>query len=141
MKFASKILALALLATPILAVAQLASTQRIVAQVPFEFMVANKYVPAGECTVQRAGMDNSILLVRNFAAGRGLFTPTNPGSTKKAAANYALVFHKYGDLHVLAGIKIAGSTATIELPKSKAEKELQARNMVATEEILLASLR
>jgi hypothetical protein len=50
------------------------------------------------------------------------------------------VFHKYGNLRVLAGVKIAGSNSTIELPKSKAEIEL-AKNTVPTEEILLASLR
>jgi hypothetical protein len=141
MKYAKKMLALMLLATPIVAVAQLSSSQTIVTQVPFEFMVANKYVPAGECIVQRAGMNSSVLVVRNFAAGRGAFSQTIPGDTKKPATAYALVFHKYGDLHVLAAVKIAGSSATIELPKSKAEMELQAKNVVPTEEILLASLR
>jgi hypothetical protein len=140
MKYAKKMLALALLAMPILAAAQMTSAERIVAQVPFEFMVANKYVPAGQCTVQRTAIDNAVLVVRNEGAKVGLLTMTRPGSTKQAASSYALVFHKYGTLHVLAGIKIAGSTATYELPKSKAEIEL-AKNTVPTEEILLASLR
>jgi hypothetical protein len=141
MRYAKKMLALVLLATPILVVAQLASDQQIVARVPFEFMVANKYVPAGECIVQRAGMNSSVLVVRNFAAGKGAFSQTIPGGTKKAATNYALVFHKYGDLHVLAAVRIAGSRTTVELPKSKAEMELQAKNKVPTEEVLLASVR
>lgn len=140
MKYGKKMLALMLMATPIAAIAQLSSTQRIVAQVPFEFMVGNKYVPAGACTVQRANMNNDVLIVRNDVANVGFFTPTQPGSTRRAATSYALVFHKYGNLYVLAGVKIAGSTATIELPKSKAEIEL-AKNATPTEEILLASLR
>jgi hypothetical protein len=140
MKYAKKMLALVLMATPIVALAQLPSSQKLVTQVPFEFMVGNKYVPAGACIVQRADMNNGVLIVRNDAAKVGWLTPTHPGSARSVSTSYALVFHKYGNLHVLAGVKIAGSNSTIELPKSKAEIEL-AKNTVATEEILLASLR
>lgn len=141
MKYAKRALALTLIVLPILAAAQLPSNQRIVAQVPFEFMVNNKYVPAGECIVERAGMSIShVLIVRNVAAKVGLFAPAASRDAKHVSTSYALVFRKYGDLRVLAGIRIAGSNATYELPKTKAELEV-AKNAVPTEEILLASLR
>lgn len=141
MKYAKRVLALTLVVLPVLAVAQLASTQRIVTQVPFEFMVNNKYVPAGQCVVQRAYENNNqILIVRSDKGKVGVFVMATNATTKRVATSYALVFRKYGDLRVLAGVKIAGSNATYELPKSKAELEL-AGNTVPTEEILLASLR
>ena|ERR1700757_3237018 len=142
MKYAKKMIALTLVLIPVLVAAQLASDQRIVAHVPFEFMVGNKWVPAGECTIQRLDMNNhSTLAIRNVGAKIGLLTSTLPGSSKKAADTYALVFHKYGNQYFLAGVKVAGSRATYEVPKSKAEAELIAQNAAPTEEILLASLR
>jgi hypothetical protein len=46
---------------PLLATAQLNSTQKIVAQVPFEFAVGSKIVPSGEWIVQSATMDGRVL--------------------------------------------------------------------------------
>ena len=140
MKYAKKMIALMLVLVPVLVAAQLSSDQRIVANVPFEFMVGNKWVPAGECTIQRLDMNSRALAIRNVGAKIGLLTSTLPGNSKKPADTYALVFHKYGNQHFLAGVKVAGSTATYELPKSKAETEI-AQNAAPTEEILLASLR
>jgi hypothetical protein len=48
MKFATRILALTVTLLPILAAAQLGSSDKIVFQVPFQFTVANKVVPAGQ---------------------------------------------------------------------------------------------
>jgi hypothetical protein len=141
MKYAKRILALTLIMLPVLAAAQLSSSQKIVAQVPFEFMVANKHVPAGECSVQLAIAGGRTLMIRNVAAKVGLFSMANPGETKKAASAYALVFHKYGDQYFLTGIKLAAERTTYRLPESKAEAEIRAQNVPATEEILVASLK
>jgi hypothetical protein len=121
MKYAKRMLALTLIMLPVLAAAQLTATQKIVAQVPFEFMVANKHVPAGECSVQ--------------------FSMANPGETKNPASTYALVFHRYGDQYFLTGVKLAAERTTYRLPESKAEAEIRAQNVPATEEILVASLK
>ena len=59
MKYAKRMLALALIALPILAVAQMVSSTRIVGQVPFSFMVGNKHVPAGQCTIDGDDMPPS----------------------------------------------------------------------------------
>jgi hypothetical protein len=141
MKYAKKMLALALLATPILAVAQMGSNTKIVGQVPFAFLVGNMHVPAGECTVQLATNGGRILLIQNVGAQVGLFTPTMPDVAMKASGNYALVFHKYGDQAFLTGIKLAGDRTIYRIPQSRAETELRAQNVTATEEILLASAK
>jgi hypothetical protein len=141
MKYAERMLVLTLVALPILALAQMGSSTRIVGQVPFPFMVGNKYVPAGECTVEPATQGARTLLIRNVDARVGLFTPAMPGMAKKASGSYALMFHKYGDQAFLTGIKLAGDRTIYQIPESRAEAELRAQNVTATEELLLASAK
>jgi hypothetical protein len=141
MKRTMWILALTLTMLPTLAAAQLHSNERIVAQVPFEFTVANKIVPAGEYSVRSAVQDGSVLMIQNVGAKVGLMTGNFLDETKKPADNYVMVFKKYGTQHFLWQIRIKGSRAICRLPESKAEKELLAQKVNATEEILLASLQ
>jgi lipid-binding SYLF domain-containing protein len=124
-----------------MAAAQLNSSTRLVAQVPFEFMVANKIVPAGECEVQAFTMDGQTLVIRNAEAKVGLFSRSSQAEGKQNASNYAMVFKHYGDRYFLSGIKLQGSKITYRLPESKVEAELRAQNVSATEETLRASLK
>jgi len=140
MKYAKQMLALALTLLPALAAAQLHSGDRILAQVPFEFMVANKPVPAGEYIVQPATMDGRTLVIRNTTARLGMFSQASLSEGRKAAA-YTLVFHKYGAQYFLVGMTLAGERITYRLPESKTEAELRAQNVPVAEEILVASLK
>ena len=123
-------------------VAQMASSTRIVGQVPFPFMVGNKHVPpAGRCMIEPATDGARTLVIRNVGAKVSLFTSATPTQAKKASGSYALVFHKYGDCAFLTGIKLAGDRTIYQIPESRAEAELRARNVTATEETLLASAK
>lgn len=133
--------ALALTVLPGLAVAQLKSGERITAKVPFQFVVSNKIVPAGTYQVTSAAMTGRTLSIENAGAKVGLFLPASRTESKTNAASYALVFKKYGNQHFLSQIKLAGSRIMYRLPESKAEAELRAQNVAASEEILLASLK
>jgi hypothetical protein len=141
MKYAKKMFALALVALPILAVAQMASTTKIVGQVPFPFMVGNKHVPAGQCTVEPVADGGRTLMIRNVGAKLSLFTTAAPLQAKKASGSYALVFRKYGDEAFLTGIRLAGDRTVYQIPESRAEAELRAQNVTSTEEALLASTK
>ena len=141
MKYAKRMLALALIALPILSVAQMVSSTRIVGQVPFPFMVGNKQVPAGRCTIQPATDGGRILAIRNVGAKVSLFAAATPTQAKKAPGSYALVFHKYGHRAFLTSIKLAGDRTIYEIPESHEEAELRAQNITATEETLLASAK
>jgi hypothetical protein len=124
-----------------LAGAQLMGNSRIGAQVPFEFVVANKINPAGEYVVQAATMDRTLLTMRDTNSKVNIFLPTSLAETSKAADSYALVFSQYGDQYFLSGIKLQGSKIAYNLPESRAEAELRAQNVSAKEVILLASLK
>jgi hypothetical protein len=141
MKHANWLVVVTLVALSGMAAAQLDSSTRVVAQVPFEFMVANKIVPAGECEVQAITMDGKTLVIRNAKAKVGLFSPSSQSESKQGASHYALVFKHYGDRYFLSGIELQGSKITYRLPESKVEAELRAQNVSATEETLRASLK
>ena len=141
MKHANWLVVVTLVLLSGMAAAQLNSSTRVVAQVPFEFMVANKIVPAGECEVQAITMDGQTLVIRNAEAKVGLFSRSSQAEGKQNASNYAMVFKHYGDRYFLSGIKLQGSKITYRLPESKVEAELRAQNVSATEETLRASLK
>jgi hypothetical protein len=141
MKHAKWLVVVTLVVLSGMAAAQLIGSSKIVAQVPFEFMVANKIVPAGECVVEAFTMDGNTLVIRNAEAKVALLSRSSQSEGKQDASNYALVFKHYGDRYFLSGIKLQGSNITYRLPESKVEAELRARNASATEETLLASLK
>jgi hypothetical protein len=124
-----------------MAAAQLIGSTKVVAEVPFEFMVANKIVPAGECFVEAATMDGKTLVIRNTEAKVALLSTSSQSEGKQEASHYALVFKHYGDRYFLSAIKLQGSNITYRLPESKVEAELRAQNAPATEETLRASLK
>jgi hypothetical protein len=123
-----------------MAAAQLIGSTKVVAEVPFEFMVANKIVPAGECFVEAATMDGKTLVIRNTEAKVALLSTSSQSEGKQEASHYALVFKHYGDRYFLSAIKLQGSNITYRLPESKVEAELRAQSVSATEESLRASL-
>jgi hypothetical protein len=141
MKNATRMLILTLTMLPLLAAAQLKTSDKIVTQVPFEFVLGNKVIPAGQCIVQFATMDGKVLTIRNSDAAVSLFSTAMLDETRKPSGHYSLVFNKYGDRYFLSAMKLAGTRTIYRLPASKAEAELRAQNVPATEETLLASLK
>jgi hypothetical protein len=141
MKHVKKIIVGMLLLVPVIAAAQLTTSDSVVAQMPFRFMVANQYVPAGECIVQKADANGRTLVVHNVGANVSMFALTSANESKTAAPAYALVFHKYGTRYFLSGLRVADARTTYSLAESKAEAELRAQNVTATEQIVLASLK
>lgn len=141
MKSAKWMLPVTLMLLSGLMAAQSLTSSHIVAQVPFDFMVNNKIIPAGECTVQSADMDARVLTIRNVAAKKGLFAPSSHGEENKSADSTVLVFKRYGNLYFLSEIRLEGSNRTYKLSESRAEAELRAQNVPASEQTLLASLK
>lgn len=139
MRYAKWIVAVMLVALSSLAIGQRLDSKTIVTQVPFEFMVANKTMPAGECVVQAFTMDGNTLLIRNAAAKVGVLATSSQSESKLDASHYALVFEHYGDRYFLTGIKVEHSKTTYHLPVSKVQAELRAQSAAMTEEIVLAS--
>jgi hypothetical protein len=141
MKYAARMLAIAVTMVPLLASAQWGQSNKVVAQVPFQFRAGNQIIPAGECTVQAGSTFGNSLLVRNWEAKAGQFTMPVTSQTATPSATTALVFHKYGERYFLAGVKVKGSQIVYLMPEGKAESELRAQNIPASQEVLLARLK
>jgi hypothetical protein len=124
-----------------MAVAQLMTSATIVAEVPFQFTVANKVVPAGECEVRAITTDGRTLVIRNTEAKVSLVSMFSQTEGKQTASGYALVFNRYGDRYFLSGIQLRGSLVTYRLPESTVEAELRAATAEPTQETLLAVLK
>lgn len=140
MKRASWILAMTVTVISGAGMAQTAGGSRMVTQVPFEFVVGNKIVPAGEWSVQSASIAGQELMIRNYNAKIGMYSTISQNEMKERAASSALVFKRYGDQYFLSEIRLKGSTKTYRLPESKAEAELRAQK-VFSEKILLAAVK
>ncbi len=122
--------------------AQSLTNSRVVAQVPFDFMVNNKYIPAGECVIRAAGMDGQVLAIRNFDARKSALAPSSHvEEANKIADSTVLVFKRYGGQYFLSEIRLEGSNVTYKLPTSRAEVELRAQNAPASQQTLFASLK
>jgi hypothetical protein len=136
MKYATRMLAIVITLMPLLASAQLGSSDRLVANVPFQFRAGKMLIPAGECAVQRANMHSRTLVIGNWGAKVGLFANPSIAEAAEISSTNAMVFHKYGDRYFLTSIKLKGSKAVYHLHESKAEAELRAQNVPVSQEIL-----
>ncbi len=123
---------------PMLAAAQIQPGTKLVAQVPFDFMIGGKAVPAGALSVERAVPGSATLSMRNRDANVNIFCGAAQVESKTPAADNILVFNKYGHHYFLAQVKIEGSKTTYKLPQSPAEAEFRAQNSQAPQEVLLA---
>ena len=141
MKYATRMLAIVVTVMPLLASAQLGTRDRLVANVPFQFRAGEMLIPAGECAVQRASMNSSTLVIGNWGAKVGLFANPLIAEATETSRTNAMVFHKYGDRYFLTSIKLKGSKAVYRLHESKAEAELRAQNVPASQETFLALLK
>jgi hypothetical protein len=141
MKTAKWMLPVTMLLLSGLMAAQSLTNTRMVAQVPFDFTVNNKVIPAGECTAKALSMDAPTLVINNFEARKSVMIQSTRDIANAASTESVMVFKQYGDRYFLSSIRIEGSKWVYELPESNLEKELRAQNQTASETVLLASLR
>ena len=106
------------------------SNMRLTANIPFEFSVGNKVLPAGEYTVTYIFEDVAQIRSEDCSESQSFFTiPAQAGARRNESS---LVFHRYGDQYFLSTIWAAGYDTGRELRKPDAERELiRARSAVA----------
>jgi len=112
----------ALGALALLAAASAFGQQKVRADIPFEFSLANKVMPAGHYDISRTP---GMVLVRNYAARVGAFCQANSldgGATGNPKSR--LTFNRYGGKYFLAEVWTSPATAPgAGLVKSKTERE------------------
>ena len=88
------------------------------ANVPFDFIVNGKTLPAGPYTIEKGS--GAILMIRSreLKQGVGVIAPRVEFNNDSKPH---LIFRRYGNQYFLA--QVIGDSSANELPKSKAERE------------------
>lgn len=107
---------------------------KLTADVPFDFTVSDKKLPAGKYSISRAQTSNGDLVLQIVSADgqKNISRLTIPVITHKPMNQGTLVFNRYGNDYYLSEVWPAGGSTGRELPKSRTEREL-ARKAVETQ--------
>ena len=114
---------------------------RLIANIPFQFNVGDKTLPAGEYIVTQVNpaSDHAVLQLRSQNGNDGVVIQMN-NLTGKANQHARMVFHRYGSQYYFAEIWTGGDGNGLQATKTKAERTLSqelARGQQAAETIAL----
>lgn len=120
-----------------------AQSDRQTVNVPFDFIVADKAMPAGQYILERNKRDNDTVWTitsKDTGASRKVFL-TSPNQSLDPAAKTKLVFHRYETYNFLTSFTVAGSNTGRELLMSDRERNLGEKLLAQRETIILTSGR
>ena len=105
------------------ALPQSAQTQKLLANIPFAFIVGAKSLPAGRYTIAvlNPTSDQRVLQVRSIDGRFTAITLTTPviGNESKKGK---LTFRRYGNQYFFAQAQMAGESTSLAAAKSRAER-------------------
>ena len=98
---------------------------RLIANIPFEFKVGNKTLPAGEYAVSQVNpaSDRVVLQLRRKDGSASALVQMN-SVIGKAQESAKLIFHRYGNSYFFAQAWVDGETFGLEAPKSRVERAI-----------------
>jgi len=127
----SIVILLAVVALSTAAVSAQQSTRRIVANIPFNFTVGDKDMPAGTYSVQATSTGSEILRIsgtKNSESAVRLSSSLHRNTYGKGK----FVFHRYQDQYFLSEIWASGEADGRQLLKSNREKTVQREQQLAS---------
>ena len=103
--------------------AQSASSQKLIANIPFAFNVGSKTLPAGRYTITLLSptSDRRVIQLRS-ADGSSTAMVLTLRVNAKAAEDARVVFRRYGDSYFFAQAQLADDPTSLNTPKSRAER-------------------
>lgn len=114
-----------LLSLLLVAGSAIAQTVHVRANIPFNFAVGSKTLPAGTYDVGTIdGRDSKMLLLQARDGNSSMIVGSNAAENFKPADKTKLVFNQYGSRYFLSEIWVDGATRGRQLPKTSREKEL-----------------
>lgn len=95
--------------------------------IPFDFSVGNKKLPAGQYSVSRAlpNSGDQLIEISSLDGKAGIFRTTFPVTALTPKDKSTLLFHRYGDQYFLFEVWPAGASTGLTWPRSRSERELQ----------------
>lgn len=117
------------------------SMDRITAKIPFDFIAGNQTFPAGEYTFGR-GLPQApnLLLIRSADHQLSLFLNVIGEQAEQMPTETDLVFNKVGDEYFLSQLWITGEDLGREVPKPRAERELERSELGQTASVVTVRL-
>ena len=108
------------------AVVSAQAQSNLTANVPFDFVAANKSMPAGRYLISNNNpASGDTLKIVSRMKDASLFVLTTRLQSSKPAEQGKLVFHRYGNRYFLAEIWSAGTRDGQKLRKSREEKSIE----------------
>lgn len=111
------------LATAVMSADAQVST-KLVANIPFEFVVGSNEMAAGQYDIDRLTSGGFVIRIRD-AKGNAATRLTSPIVRTTAPQKGKLVFHRYGNSYFLAEVWRAGDNNGRQLVKSSLEKNAE----------------
>jgi hypothetical protein len=125
--------------------AQTSGRTQLIANIPFQFSVGNKTLPAGEYTVLAVDADSAnVALKIQSQDGKMSAMVRMMTVTGKAQESAKLTFHRYGDQYFFAEAWVDGDTSGLQAQKPRAERAITrelAGAKIATESVALTVRR
>lgn len=100
---------------------------RLKANIPFDFVVADKTLPAGEYFIIRTRQfsGDDMLTISNADGHRLAVLLTSSVQSLTPKKEGVMLFHRYGDQHFLSQVWPAGATIGRNFSRSRSERELE----------------
>jgi len=117
-------LLLTLALTTAVATANGQSRHKLTANVPFEFMVGEKVLAAGQYRVSQVGIGDEALAIRSADSKNNAIRLTNATASQERKPA-RLVFHRYGNTYFLSQVWEGGDRTGRQLVISKQEIAMQ----------------
>ena len=97
----------------------------IMADVPFDFTVRDSTLPAGKYTIKRTYSANpGVMQIRSADGDEVMLFVVGSAQAAKEPDQTRLIFDRVGDRYFLSEIFEEGNSTGVELPKSRAERDL-----------------
>ena len=108
------------------AVANGQSGRQVTAQIPFDFIVAERTLRSGQYQVFDASVAGDVLAIRDADGKSQAMRLTSPViANGKQDMNAKLVFHRYGNTYFLSQVWLAGRGTGREFAKTKQERAIE----------------
>lgn len=117
------VVVLALAAAAVSANAQ--ASHQVVADIPFDFSVGYKILPAGQYTVKALSGEARALLIQSADQRTSVLRLADAIERTKAKQTVKLVFHRYGERYFLAEVWDGADNAGRQMLKSQEEQTVE----------------
>ena len=119
-----------------------AQTSRLTANIPFEFNVGGKTMPAGEYEVWKAPT-SAMIVLRGIDHRTSVLSiaMSDPITSLDPATDSRLIFNRYGNQYFLHAVVIAYAAVEFRLPEVRAERELVKTAGLHQEQVLAVLAR